>query len=356
MWRAFVYSATSIRIGSSGRTWSSRRSMALPGQRDRPGEKRPLDFQPREPFSPLFGAMPRTPLMAELQITQEYLGQSTHLVYLAPMWKNSSTPTRMRRVPLDRREGGRRHASRLPPLRHGGVANTGRDPTGRVTSSRRQTGTRTGAGLESGLTAEAIADEWIAMTWGHDAGVTATIRSLMLALARPTSTTRCRWPAPSDRRRSLRADARERRPAPCRLVRHLLPPGGWHRHRFDRTARGSNAVGQYGRRCAASGRPGHVSRAVPALVHGCHGTTASRRVRRSGRRWCGTTAGAPARRVDGDDVGLAPRRVDDERHRAVLAKLRCRPRTPRPGATSAWPISGSSAGGRGEEPRRDGHG
>jgi alpha-glucuronidase len=40
----------------------------------------PLDFQPREPFSPLFGAMPRTPLMAELQITQEYLGQSTHLV------------------------------------------------------------------------------------------------------------------------------------------------------------------------------------------------------------------------------------------------------------------------------------
>src|SRR5512144_1727040 len=47
----------------------------------------PLDFQPREPFSPLFGAMPRTPVMAELQITQEYLGQSTHLVYLAPMWK-----------------------------------------------------------------------------------------------------------------------------------------------------------------------------------------------------------------------------------------------------------------------------
>ena len=47
----------------------------------------PLDFQPREPFHPLYGAMPRTPLMAELQITQEYLGQSTHLVYLAPMWK-----------------------------------------------------------------------------------------------------------------------------------------------------------------------------------------------------------------------------------------------------------------------------
>jgi alpha-glucuronidase len=45
----------------------------------------PLDFQPREPFHPLFGAMPKTPLMAELQITQEYLGQANHLVYLAPM-------------------------------------------------------------------------------------------------------------------------------------------------------------------------------------------------------------------------------------------------------------------------------
>jgi len=47
----------------------------------------PLDFQPREPFHPLFGAMPKTRETAELQITQEYLGQSTHLVYLAPMWK-----------------------------------------------------------------------------------------------------------------------------------------------------------------------------------------------------------------------------------------------------------------------------
>ncbi len=47
----------------------------------------PIDFQPREPFSPLFGAMDKTPLMVELQITQEYLGQGTHLVYLAPLFK-----------------------------------------------------------------------------------------------------------------------------------------------------------------------------------------------------------------------------------------------------------------------------
>ena len=47
----------------------------------------PLDFQPREPYAPIFDNMRRTPQMAELQITQEYLGQSRHLVYLAPMWQ-----------------------------------------------------------------------------------------------------------------------------------------------------------------------------------------------------------------------------------------------------------------------------
>ncbi|WP_245645857.1 alpha-glucuronidase family glycosyl hydrolase [Niabella ginsenosidivorans] len=47
----------------------------------------PIDFQPREPFSPLFGAMPQTPLMMEFQLTQEYLGQGTHLVYEAPLFK-----------------------------------------------------------------------------------------------------------------------------------------------------------------------------------------------------------------------------------------------------------------------------
>lgn len=46
----------------------------------------PVDFQPREPYSPLFDGMKKTPLIAELQITQEYLGHANHLAYLAPMW------------------------------------------------------------------------------------------------------------------------------------------------------------------------------------------------------------------------------------------------------------------------------
>jgi alpha-glucuronidase len=47
----------------------------------------PIDFQPREPFSPLFGAMPQTPLVMEFQLTQEYLGQASHLAYEAPLFK-----------------------------------------------------------------------------------------------------------------------------------------------------------------------------------------------------------------------------------------------------------------------------
>src|SRR6266540_7338790 len=47
----------------------------------------PIDFMPREPFSPLLGAMPKTPLALELQITQEYLGGSTQLAFLAPLYK-----------------------------------------------------------------------------------------------------------------------------------------------------------------------------------------------------------------------------------------------------------------------------
>jgi alpha-glucuronidase len=49
----------------------------------------PLDFQPREPFSPLFGAMPKTPLMLELQITKEYLGQQTSMTYLGPLYEEA---------------------------------------------------------------------------------------------------------------------------------------------------------------------------------------------------------------------------------------------------------------------------
>ena len=69
----------------------------------------PIDFQPREPFHPLFGAMKQTPVIAEIQATQEYLGQAKHLVYLGTMWKeflDSDTSREGQR--LNRRQSARR--------------------------------------------------------------------------------------------------------------------------------------------------------------------------------------------------------------------------------------------------------
>ena len=59
----------------------------------------PLDFQPREPYAPIFDQMTKTTQMAELQITQEYLGHSQQLVFLAPMWEESKQQQDARRKP-----------------------------------------------------------------------------------------------------------------------------------------------------------------------------------------------------------------------------------------------------------------
>ena len=87
MWRAFVYSPSDADRAKQAYA----EFMPLDG-RFRPNvvvqiKNGPVDFQPREPYSPLFTAMRKTPVMAEFQITQEYLGQANHLVYLAPMWR-----------------------------------------------------------------------------------------------------------------------------------------------------------------------------------------------------------------------------------------------------------------------------
>lgn len=87
MWRAFVYSAS----GDDRAKQAYSEFMPLDGKfRDNviiQVKNGPIDFQPREPFSPLFGAMKHTSVMPEVEITQEYLGQATHLVFLAPMWE-----------------------------------------------------------------------------------------------------------------------------------------------------------------------------------------------------------------------------------------------------------------------------
>ena len=87
MWRAFVYNPQS----SDRANQAYEEFMPLDGKfldnviiQIKNG---PIDFQPREPYSPLFTAMQKTPMMVEFQITQEYLGAANHLVFLTPMWK-----------------------------------------------------------------------------------------------------------------------------------------------------------------------------------------------------------------------------------------------------------------------------
>jgi len=89
MWRSFVYGA---KHKGEDRVMQAVSEFAELDGKFRPNvilqsKNGPLDFQPREPYAPIFDQMQHTPQMAELQITQEYLGQSIHLVYLAPMWK-----------------------------------------------------------------------------------------------------------------------------------------------------------------------------------------------------------------------------------------------------------------------------
>lgn len=87
MWRAFVYSPSDADRAKQAYV----EFKPLDGQFDDnvlvQVKNGPVDFQPREPYSPLFAGMKATPLLAELQITQEYLGHSNHLAYLAPMWE-----------------------------------------------------------------------------------------------------------------------------------------------------------------------------------------------------------------------------------------------------------------------------
>ena len=142
----------------------------------------PIDFQPREPFHPLFGGMPRTQVMPELQITQEYLGFSNHFVFLAAMWREfleSDTYARGRGSTVSRVVDGSLYRQRLTGI--AGVANTGTDRNwcghhllqanwyafGRLAWNPR-------------LSSREIAREWTVMTLTHDAAAVTTIVRLML--------------------------------------------------------------------------------------------------------------------------------------------------------------------------------
>jgi alpha-glucuronidase len=286
----------------------------------------PLDFQPREPFHPLFGAMPRTPLVAELQITQEYLGQSTHLVYLAPAWKEFLDADTYRPGPgstvakvvdgslNDRSETG-----------IAGVANTGSDAnwTGHLFGQANWYAFGRLA-WDPALGAGEIAEEWIRRTWSQEPQVVAAIRSLML----DSRATYVRYTMPLGLHHLIGGDhyaPMPENPDPRRadwsaIYYHGANPSGIG---FDRTASGSNALGQYAPELQA--RWGDAATCPDRLLLWFHrlpwdhpmpsGRTLWEELVHEYERGAAEAARFPQR------WKALCGKVDDERYAAVLAKL-----------------------------------
>jgi len=129
----------------------------------------PIDFQPREPFSPVFGAMQHTPVMIEFQITQEYLGFSDHLVYLAPLQKEcleSDTWCKGPQSTVAKATDGTLFPARQTAI--AGVANIGRDTNwcGYVFDQANWYAFGRLA-WDHELSSREIAREWIKMTFSH---------------------------------------------------------------------------------------------------------------------------------------------------------------------------------------------
>ncbi|MGB4413559.1 MAG: alpha-glucuronidase family glycosyl hydrolase [Paludibacter sp.] len=143
----------------------------------------PVDFQPREPFSPLFGGLKKTKLMPEFQITQEYLGQGNHLVFLSPMWKeclDSDTYCNGTGSTIAKITDGTLYGNKISAI--AGVANIGEDSNwcghhfaqanwyafGRLAWNHE-------------LTSAQIAEEWIRMTFSNDTNLVNPVKEMMLA-------------------------------------------------------------------------------------------------------------------------------------------------------------------------------
>jgi len=141
-----------------------------------------IDFMPREPFHPLFGAMPKTALALELQITQEYLGQGTQLCYLAPLFKeclDSDTHADGPGTTVARLIDGSRNPGRLSVI--AGVANTGDDRnwTGHPLSAANWYAFGRLAWNHT-LGAEQIAEEWTRMTFSNDKQLVSPLVAMLL--------------------------------------------------------------------------------------------------------------------------------------------------------------------------------
>ena len=249
MWRAFVYDRNS----KEDRQRQSYESFVpLDGKFDNnvllQVKNGPIDFQPREPFNPLFGALPKTQTMMEFQITQEYMGHSHWLVYLAPLYKEA----------LDSDTYARGKGSTVAKVIDGsvfhydktgisGVANTGMDEnwTGHPFAQANWYAFGRLA-WNHNISSTQIADEWLRMTFTNNPGFISKVKKMMLA-SRQIAVL-CRDPLGLN---DLFEQPHHFGPAPW-YNRGPLEWRNTYYHRadsegigFDRTASGSNAIEQY---------------------------------------------------------------------------------------------------------------
>jgi alpha-glucuronidase len=182
MWRAFVYSEDSPtdRIKQAYDEFEP-----LDGQFDEnvlvQAKNGPLDFQPREPFHPLFGATPQTPIALELQVTKEYLGEDTHLAYLGPLFEEvlKADTGHGAGATVAKVIDGSFHNHALSAI--AGVANVGDDANWTGSHMNQANWYVFGRmAWDPDLGAEAIADEWVRETFSNDPLVVGPVVELLM--------------------------------------------------------------------------------------------------------------------------------------------------------------------------------
>lgn len=277
----------------------------------------PLDFQPREPFHPLFGAMPKTRLMLEAQITKEYLGFASHLAFLAPMWSEV--------LGQDTARGGT-VADIIAPVGMAGVANTGSDRN--WTGSHFDQANWYAFGRlawNPALTPDAIAREWAAQTFTRDPAALDTITAMMLDSREAV----VRYMTPLGLAHVM-ATGHHYGPGPwvCDLERPDWNPCYYHRADtggigFDRTEAGSGALAQYAPQIAA--RWADPAATDPRYLLWFHRVGWDHRLASGVSLWTALVSEYDRGIADVDEMAqrwatLAPH-IDDQRFRAVAENL-----------------------------------
>jgi alpha-glucuronidase len=184
MWRAFVYD---VEVDPDRVKRAYLEFTRLDGQ-FRPNvavqiKNGPLDFQPREPFHPLFGGMKQTPVIAEIQPTQEYLGQARHLVYLGTMWKeflDADTHAKGSGSTVAKVLAGKVYPSHITGMV--AVTNPGTDANWCGHHFSQSNWYAFGRlAWNAALSAEEIADEWTRMTFSNNKRTVKVIRDMMMS-------------------------------------------------------------------------------------------------------------------------------------------------------------------------------